>query len=494
MKFLHLSDTHILRNYKDIFISKLNIDPTENFLKTLRHINAKHSDAEFIIISGDLTYNGTVEDYRFLKNILEKKLKQKIYFALGNHDYSANFREGFFGEKSDEPFYYCEINNGLRIICLDTNCNNEDSGFLDKKQLDWLEKLLKEDSENGSIIIMHHPPVTEFKDGLLGYALKNSEEFYNIVNHSDVIAVLSGHTHKNAQFGINYTADSASFGVDFENGNMKIDDTIGFNVCEIINKKISVHSEKVNPMIFADRENFRLGLEGCLNFRDIGGYDTIDGKNVVSGKIYRADSLAKLTEKDIDALKSLGINVVIDLRYSNETENEINPLNNLDGFEYYNVSLLDGVFSNDLKGGFPPSLEEMYIQLVDEAKDLLIEVLRIIIKSSDKKIVYHCTAGKDRTGVITVLLLLLAGVSKEEIINDYSLTYGYIKDSVEKMIENAVKTGIVLPRFLFKSDRESMIEFLDYFTKKYGDVEKYLLQVSMKKEEILELKNILIEK
>jgi protein-tyrosine phosphatase len=90
-------------------------------------------------------------------------------------------------------------------------------------------------------------------------------------------------------------------------------------------------------------------------------------------------------------------------------------------------------------------------------------------------LVFHCTAGKDRTGVIAALLLNLCGVSVEDIITDDAFTYELMRPFFDTMVENARKAGIVISGHLFRSDPAFMREFLDYLRGTYGGAEPSLL-------------------
>lgn len=236
----------------------------------------------------------------------------------------------------------------------------------------------------------------------------------------------------------------------------------------------------------------RVELEGCPNFRDLGGYACAGGKTTRSGRFYRADCLSKLTGRDIDALKKRGVRCVVDLRAAYETTSAPNRLQGQDGFVYYNISLLDGAQSQGFSGQMPKSLAEMYFALTDFAAPSIAEVMRVFLKESGG-VVFHCTAGKDRTGVIAALLLLLAGVDEETIVQDYALTHELMEKVFASQAEMARHGGIEIPDYLFLSPPDQMQMLLVHMKETYGDIAGYLRFAGLSDGEIAALKNDLTE-
>jgi protein-tyrosine phosphatase len=233
-------------------------------------------------------------------------------------------------------------------------------------------------------------------------------------------------------------------------------------------------------------------LEGCLNFRDLGGYTGEGGRKVLRGRIYRADDLSKLSSADIVRVGELGISTVIDLRSVGELGRAPNPLRGRPGFSYHHVQLLDGV--NSAPDGMPriQSLPEMYKSLLPEAGSQIGRVFQILHDREGRGVVFHCTAGKDRTGVIAALILNLCGVSGEDIITDYALTYELMRPFFDVVAEEARKAGVPIPGQLFQSDPAFMREFLGFLKKTYGGAESYLLSVGLSPRALGDLKNWLL--
>jgi protein-tyrosine phosphatase len=235
-------------------------------------------------------------------------------------------------------------------------------------------------------------------------------------------------------------------------------------------------------------------LEGCLNFRDLGGYAGEGGGKIRHGQLYRADDLSKLSAADITRIEELSISVVIDLRSAAELSHAPNPLAERPGFAYHHIPLLDGVNSAP---GSPPgiqSLPEMYKSLLPNAGVQINQVFQILGNREGRSLVFHCTAGKDRTGVIAALILNLCGVADKDIIADYALSYEKIRPLCDMMTRRAREAGIEIPEHLLRSDPAFIAEFLDFLKKTYTGAESYLLNTGLSAACLTGLKASLLSK
>ena len=159
-----------------------------------------------------------------------------------------------------------------------------------------------------------------------------------------------------------------------------------------------------------------LPLSGAENFRDLGGYHTPDG-TVAWRRVFRADRLTELTEDDVDALAALSLKTVIDLRTPIETMRS-GPGRLARQVTVHSHSLLTA--STVLR----PALD--YGAWIEQAGAPIAAVFGLMSAAEDPfPLVFHCTAGKDRTGIIAALLLGLLGVAAEDIVADYALTGQY---------------------------------------------------------------------
>jgi protein-tyrosine phosphatase len=236
----------------------------------------------------------------------------------------------------------------------------------------------------------------------------------------------------------------------------------------------------------------QIPLEGCLNFRDLGGYAGEGGRKIRHGQIYRADDLSRLSAADIARLEELGISLVVDLRSAEELGRAPNPLCGRPGFTYHHVPLLDGV--NSSPDGLPEiqSLPEMYKSLLPKAGPQIRGVFQALCRREGRGAVFHCTAGKDRTGVIAALVMKLCGVADGDIIADYALSYEKMKPLIREMTRKARRNGIDIPEYLLRSDPVFMEEFLGFLAQTYTGAESYLRGQGLSPEDLAALRDSLL--
>ncbi|MFE9995071.1 tyrosine-protein phosphatase [Streptomyces avermitilis] len=170
-----------------------------------------------------------------------------------------------------------------------------------------------------------------------------------------------------------------------------------------------------------------ISFERLHNFRDLGGYTTADGRAVRWGRLFRSDSLGKLTGEEWERFLALGIGTVIDLRYPWEIDAK-GRIPEHPAFTYHNLSIEHRPYDQaglgpDVETG--PFLAEKYMEVAhDGIKELrqVVEVIAAVATSTDESVVFHCASGKDRTGLVAALVLALLGVPESQIIEDFTLT------------------------------------------------------------------------
>ncbi len=241
----------------------------------------------------------------------------------------------------------------------------------------------------------------------------------------------------------------------------------------------------------ATHEDRFFTVEGAYNVRDLGGYATSDGKETQMGNFLRADDLTKLTENDIAKLKDAGLALEVDLRSVKETEANPSPLKGANWVDYENVSMLDGMNSGKMEDVMPETMGDVYVWLMDNAKDAFATEMRLFINTDGLRL-FHCTAGKDRTGTTAMLLLKLAGVSDEDVLEDYALSEVYSAENIKNQIEMLKKQGMTDFEHMMYSKPENMQKALDHLYATYGDAESYLKSIGLTDEEIAKLKKLLV--
>jgi len=241
---------------------------------------------------------------------------------------------------------------------------------------------------------------------------------------------------------------------------------------------------------FADGETIQgaervIPLENLVNFRDLGGYETVDGRRVRWDRVYRAAGLDRLTEEDHAILNQMGINLVCDLR--TESEVEADPDNLPAGMRYLHLPTItsDNRWLLLLKLIIDPKhirqmLPDTYTRvLVDQNAQLFGEIFRRLAQPEELPTLIHCTAGKDRTGIASALLLSMLGVPGETIIADYTISnhwFSFFEEATRKLMQQFQILGISEDQigYVLLAQESTMRYTLDYIKEHYGSVEDYL--------------------
>ncbi|MGE7225596.1 tyrosine-protein phosphatase [Paenibacillus sp. PDC88] len=235
----------------------------------------------------------------------------------------------------------------------------------------------------------------------------------------------------------------------------------------------------------------RLQLTGAYNVRDLGGYLTRDGQTTRWGRFFRADGLHRLTENDRKTLLEKGVGTVIDLRHEYEVSEFKNVFTDSQEVAYHNVSLINPATTErqDIN-----SLGELYVEMLDHVQPQLLRVFRLLAAEDGQAALFHCSAGKDRTGVTAALLLDLAGVPEDTIIADYALTGECIAPMIEELRKGKPDS---VPSESFEkflgSDPANMAMMLEHLDAKYGGAESYLASIGLTIQEIDALRSKLLE-
>jgi protein-tyrosine phosphatase len=216
-----------------------------------------------------------------------------------------------------------------------------------------------------------------------------------------------------------------------------------------------------------------LPVAGTYNVRDLGGYLTQDGETRWR-RILRADGLHRLDADGMATLVDAGVTTVIDLRHADELASQPNPFGTNSAVHYHNISLFDRLRPAANPGG--DLLLELYKMALAQRQEAIATVLTTIAEAPEGVVLFHCTAGKDRTGIVAALLLALAGVEAALIVEDYAQTGLMIAPIVEEIIAEAVSRGADIAAFrpLLASEPETMVATIAHLTEQYGSARKYL--------------------
>ncbi len=232
---------------------------------------------------------------------------------------------------------------------------------------------------------------------------------------------------------------------------------------------------------------------GVFNLRHTGGYPTSDGRVTKPFQLLRSASLHTLDEKGQQILLDLGLRHVVDLRHDHETAHSPNVFKDHGTVSYHNVSLFAGLAPDRLPIGAIPTLTEMYLELLQVSSSQLVQA--VLPLTTGEPVLVHCTAGKDRTGMVVALLLDLLGVDRETIVQDYALTDTYLEPMRPSLRENASKYGLDMVQYehMISCQPEYIEAMLDHLHEEYGGAEAYLLQAGMTPEQLEAIRTNLTE-
>jgi protein-tyrosine phosphatase len=233
-------------------------------------------------------------------------------------------------------------------------------------------------------------------------------------------------------------------------------------------------------------------LEGAYNVRDVGGYLTDDGRITRWRRLLRADGMHRLTEEAQRTLLETGLRTIIDLRRPREAENQPNVFATATTLRYRHMPLYQIlVGDNDER-----TLGEIYRWVVDECQPQIAAVIRLLADPDALPGLVHCTAGKDRTGVIIALLLGAVNVPAETIVADYALSAenlrGEFTEETRRRVTVAGRDWEKYQRLLI-SPEEFMRDLLAHLDARYGGVQQYLRTIGIDGEELAILRDMLTE-
>ena len=174
-------------------------------------------------------------------------------------------------------------------------------------------------------------------------------------------------------------------------------------------------------------------LEGAVNFRDLGGYRTADGRTTRWRSIFRADDLSRLSRPDREIVRRLGVATVIDLRSRAEVDTHRFPVEEIP-VGFHHLPLVAELPSFDAYRD-PEFFSVHYLDIARDAGAQIAQALRIVADPRSHPVIVHCAAGKDRTGVLVAVLLALLGVDDETIAGDYALSGAAMEGLLQRTVD-----------------------------------------------------------
>jgi len=225
----------------------------------------------------------------------------------------------------------------------------------------------------------------------------------------------------------------------------------------------------------------RLPLNSSLNTRDLGGYAAKDGSVTKFGVFLRSDDISELTEGDKSFLYDYGVRMVIDLRSDDEIEQNSGAMQSDERFSFHHVPILPNNYADNMKGLLDNYfLGDLYSAVLDKGQERICRIFKLIASQETGAVLFHCTLGKDRTGVIAALLLLLVGVAQIDVIANYEVTNTYVKSIFDKVRAFAPD----IPAALFESRAEYIYSMLEHLMTNYQSIESYMIKIGVTEEEI----------
>jgi protein-tyrosine phosphatase len=241
----------------------------------------------------------------------------------------------------------------------------------------------------------------------------------------------------------------------------------------------------------------RLHWDGAINVRDLGGFHTIDGRRTRRRALVRMDNPGQLTISGIRAMLDYGVGTVIDLRYPAEVSLYPQLIEAVKGETnaplIMGIPLLDEGNRAEEDTIFARSRDEWHEYVLDRRGKTLAEVLRAIAHATLGTVAYHCAAGKDRTGIVSALLLDLVGASRDEIVQDYAVSEDWLRPRMEKWLQPLDQDQRVHAIGLMRTAPEYMMHVLVHLDARYGGTAGYLRRNGLNDVDLVALKSRMLE-
>jgi protein-tyrosine phosphatase len=235
------------------------------------------------------------------------------------------------------------------------------------------------------------------------------------------------------------------------------------------------------------RTHAHVSLDGALNCRDIGGYAAAEGRQVRTGAIFRCDKLSELSDDDLDELTDRGIRTVIDFRADHEVARDPSrlwpsvtthvplPIGGDEAAEQ--IDFLRRILDKEITEFSVADVGQMYVDMLNERQVQFGRFMQLVTDFENLPVLFHCTAGKDRTGIGAALILELLGVERSTVLDDYELTNAlrtaHRIPQLRPQLEAAgVDVDAILPAL--SAPRGAMEAALNHIDVEHGGAERYV--------------------
>lgn len=243
----------------------------------------------------------------------------------------------------------------------------------------------------------------------------------------------------------------------------------------------------------------RLPVEGMCNARDLGGYPAADGRVTNYGRFIRSEVPRAVTRRGLDFLRDYGVAVSIDLRSPEEIKRIPNLLADEPWVEFINIPVYNKQVAGAVAKSSPDHFvkwPDLYISMIDSQAEWIRDVFNALAeKSGSGAVMFNCTTGKDRTGMITALLLALAGVSYYDIVADYCVSQVYLRPVYAEIFGTWDSPALDVNGLddpFFKTVPENMASLLIHIDNEYGGVPQYLGRCGINESTLERLRSVLL--
>jgi protein-tyrosine phosphatase len=239
-------------------------------------------------------------------------------------------------------------------------------------------------------------------------------------------------------------------------------------------------------------------LVGVFNFRDLGGYLTDDGRALRWRTLFRADGLGRLTAEDLETLRPIALKTVVDLRRAHEIDErgrfpfESYPV------AFHHLPVIDTTWDRELARSedLPATefLHRAYTAMLDEGAPRFADAFRVLADADALPAVFHCAAGKDRTGLLAALMLGALGVAAHDIVDDYALTQATMERFLARVRNERDGAALIdsVPQAFFAAEPAAMTRVLDDLERSHGSVRGYVRAIGVEPDVMTRLEDLLL--
>ena len=258
------------------------------------------------------------------------------------------------------------------------------------------------------------------------------------------------------------------------------------------------------------RASRHLDLEGAYNLRDIGGYETLDGRVTRPRTLFRSDSLHSLTPDSQRTLVSEGLRSVVDLRVTQAVTEHPNVFVESSEVDYHWVNVMGDeplveVSDINVSSLGPDRPPDIYAAILDRRREWMGKVVKRLATPGTLPALYHCNSGRDRAGLVTMLVLSIADVPLETIVEDYSSSAMYLwrripdREAGRRLrLDPADFDATEEYRQAFETERsiappKAMRASIEHLKREYGGVRPYLIGAGVTEDELERLRIAMVE-